>query len=555
MFALARRLVRDDAEADDVVQTTWLTAMERGPRDAQALPAWLASVVRNAARQLARSESRRRAREGRVALPYDASVADDPVQKAESQRLVVGAVLELAEPYRTTVLLRYYEDLPPREIAERMECPVNTVRARLRRALGMLRSHLEERDGASWRTGLMPLCVGSVPGAGAARPGSSSLWTWSSTLIPAACLLAGWVVGGGLELPLGNPAPAAALAVAPEAVDHAGIERVQARIERLQRRRDALRRELAGGPSTLEPSASTSEPAPTADVEAPADVSPGAFDAFFDPISALEPLPLRVDWESRGSDALRYLRLARRLVELLDAGEEPAPALVGELQVANGPLAALALELHAAGVDGSGANSSFTAPEVQVRLAASALAAAELPLDDAQLARLVRGLPAPAATGSEPGLATWVLEAGPRRRTLELLRSTLTEEQLAIVLPGGGHGLGGIDLFGEGLLWSGRGLPVTGGRDAFRDALLAEHEERYRDTFDRWWQELATGADADLLAWSSRRATVGGSDGLTRWAEHILSLARALPPSDARERLLTLPHLPIPLETSREDTR
>ncbi len=63
MRRLARRLVLDDAEADDVVQEAWLRATERPPREAGALRAWLATVVRNAARQLARGESRRGRRE------------------------------------------------------------------------------------------------------------------------------------------------------------------------------------------------------------------------------------------------------------------------------------------------------------------------------------------------------------------------------------------------------------------------------------------------------------------------------------------------------------
>ena len=48
-------------------------------------------------------------------------------------------VLALPEPYRGTVLLRYYEEASLREIAERQAAPLETVRTRLRRAHALLR--------------------------------------------------------------------------------------------------------------------------------------------------------------------------------------------------------------------------------------------------------------------------------------------------------------------------------------------------------------------------------------------------------------------------------
>ena len=61
------------------------------------------------------------------------------VEKAALQRALVEAVLELEEPYRTTVLLRFFEELPQREIARRMQTSTATVNSRLTRALAKLR--------------------------------------------------------------------------------------------------------------------------------------------------------------------------------------------------------------------------------------------------------------------------------------------------------------------------------------------------------------------------------------------------------------------------------
>src|SRR5205823_1008819 len=53
----------------------------------------------------------------------------------------------LAEPYRTAVLLRYYEELSAAEIARRTEVPAGTVRWRLKEGLDRLRRQLDERSG------------------------------------------------------------------------------------------------------------------------------------------------------------------------------------------------------------------------------------------------------------------------------------------------------------------------------------------------------------------------------------------------------------------------
>jgi DNA-directed RNA polymerase specialized sigma24 family protein len=55
---LARSLVSDPGEAEELVQESWLAAARRPPR-AGPLRGWLAEVVRNAARERARRESRR----------------------------------------------------------------------------------------------------------------------------------------------------------------------------------------------------------------------------------------------------------------------------------------------------------------------------------------------------------------------------------------------------------------------------------------------------------------------------------------------------------------
>ena len=69
MRALARSLVRDPADAEDIVQDTWLEALRRPPRDPAAAAGWLARVLRNSVLRRYRAEGRRRAREVRRKFP------------------------------------------------------------------------------------------------------------------------------------------------------------------------------------------------------------------------------------------------------------------------------------------------------------------------------------------------------------------------------------------------------------------------------------------------------------------------------------------------------
>ena len=160
--ALARSLLADSNRADDVEQQTWLSAMRRPPADASSPRAWLGTVVRNFVRRAHRGDERRRLRHVASARPESMPSTSEMVARAEEHRGVVDAVLALEEPYRSTVLARFFEEMPPREIARRMEVPVETVRTRLKRGLAQLRHRLDAEhggDGKAWGIALLPLAA------------------------------------------------------------------------------------------------------------------------------------------------------------------------------------------------------------------------------------------------------------------------------------------------------------------------------------------------------------------------------------------------------------
>jgi RNA polymerase sigma-70 factor (ECF subfamily) len=161
VWRLARGLTADPHQAEDVVQQTWLAALTSGPDDPRRLRQWLATVVRNFARRGHRGGARRTAREERHTRPARVPATDELVVRAEAHRLVVSAVLELEEPYKTAILMRYLDELPPRRIAAELDCPVRTVNTRIARGLARLRERLDADRGGGCRAWLLPLLPAS----------------------------------------------------------------------------------------------------------------------------------------------------------------------------------------------------------------------------------------------------------------------------------------------------------------------------------------------------------------------------------------------------------
>src|SRR5262245_27466641 len=153
MRRLARGLLGDDASADDVVQEAW-AKLGSGRRTS-----YLAAVVRSFALRWRRSEGRRARRERAAARDEALPSAHEVAARSELARSLAEAVERLAEPYRTTLVLRYYDDLSAAEIARRAGIPPATVRARLKRGLDALRARLDHRDGGRerWVSALLPL--------------------------------------------------------------------------------------------------------------------------------------------------------------------------------------------------------------------------------------------------------------------------------------------------------------------------------------------------------------------------------------------------------------
>lgn len=168
LYRTARSILRDDAEAEDAVQESYLLAYRamgtfRG--DAK-LSTWLTRIVVNEA--IARSRKRKRTAEIiRLDSDHDrgpyANAADEPADhdarmtdmsedpaeqpeasalRAETRRLLEKKIDELPEAFRTVFMLRAVEEMTAEETALALGIPDATVRTRFFRAKGMLRESL-----------------------------------------------------------------------------------------------------------------------------------------------------------------------------------------------------------------------------------------------------------------------------------------------------------------------------------------------------------------------------------------------------------------------------
>ncbi len=138
---LCRALGDDAGQADDIAQDAWLAAL-RKRIPGRELSRWLLGAARRLVRSKRREEARRVAREHEVAREEALPSALDSAAHIEAMKRVVAAVEALEEPFRTALVLRYFEDLPPGELARRLAIPVNTARSRVRRGIERMREHL-----------------------------------------------------------------------------------------------------------------------------------------------------------------------------------------------------------------------------------------------------------------------------------------------------------------------------------------------------------------------------------------------------------------------------
>jgi RNA polymerase sigma-70 factor (ECF subfamily) len=157
LYRVARSILRDDAEAEDVLQDAYVSAYQHLDQFAgySSFATWLTRIAVNEA--LRRLPARRRITQmdefeldGEDAMsPVETS--PDPEQRASNSelgRLLEDAVLDLPPHYRSVVMLRDIEEMSTAETAAALDLTEDNVKIRLHRGHTMMRDRLSARVGA-----------------------------------------------------------------------------------------------------------------------------------------------------------------------------------------------------------------------------------------------------------------------------------------------------------------------------------------------------------------------------------------------------------------------
>lgn len=158
LFRVARGVVNDDAEAEDVVQEAYVHAYEKlaAFRGDASLLTWLTRIVLNEAYGRLRQQRHTvdidqievaQADSGRVVAFPAKFGSEDPLASAardQIRRLVERAVDGLPEPFRIVFVMREIEECTVEETAASLDLKAETVKTRLHRARRLLRAALHD---------------------------------------------------------------------------------------------------------------------------------------------------------------------------------------------------------------------------------------------------------------------------------------------------------------------------------------------------------------------------------------------------------------------------
>lgn len=145
LYRTARSIVKDDAEAEDVLQEAYLRAFRalQDFRGEASIATWLTRIVINEA--IART--RRRSADiiqldGEAAMDEHNEQPEQALLRREARRLIERKIDGLPNAFRTVFVLRTLEEMSVEETAACLEIPEATVRTRYFRARGLLREAL-----------------------------------------------------------------------------------------------------------------------------------------------------------------------------------------------------------------------------------------------------------------------------------------------------------------------------------------------------------------------------------------------------------------------------
>lgn len=158
LFRIARGILRNDSDAEDVVQETYVRALTHleGFRGESSLSTWLSRIAINEAMGRLRGrrpsldlDSLSKDRPEAEIIPFPAALSDPEKSMAQRQiqEVVEHAIDQLPEPFRLVFITRVMEEMTVEDTAELLSLKPETVKTRLHRARALLRQNVEKEIG------------------------------------------------------------------------------------------------------------------------------------------------------------------------------------------------------------------------------------------------------------------------------------------------------------------------------------------------------------------------------------------------------------------------
>lgn len=140
LYRMAYLYVKNEHDALDVVQETIMKAYSsiNNLKEENYFSTWLTRILINTALDFIGKHNR-----VTYVDEFNQMESDDQGSIEEHMDLV-QAIQKLGEPYRTVIILRYYQDFSIKEIAKTMDCPEGTVKTHIHRAIKLLKNDLRK---------------------------------------------------------------------------------------------------------------------------------------------------------------------------------------------------------------------------------------------------------------------------------------------------------------------------------------------------------------------------------------------------------------------------
>lgn len=146
LFAVALRMLRRHAWAEEVLHDSYITAWNRAGSYNPALSSpmtWLTHIVRNRAIDWMRGSDNQLDELDDDVMNSDTSDVDEPLQQLQQDsdaKILAACLAHLPAEQRQSLILAYYQGLSHGEVSSHLQQPLGTIKSWIRRALDHLKS-------------------------------------------------------------------------------------------------------------------------------------------------------------------------------------------------------------------------------------------------------------------------------------------------------------------------------------------------------------------------------------------------------------------------------